>query len=85
MIYGEKQSCYTATSGPMRHYISQTKSRYSGFSPLKSHPDSVIAISDPLSQYLTTMHPKHTLSVPEVQDRAFLFLFDFCFITLLFR
>ena len=60
MIHGEKQPCYTATSGPMRHYISQTKSHYSGFSPLKSHPDSVIAISNPLSQYLTTIHPKHT-------------------------
>ena len=60
MIYGEKQSCYTATSGPMRHYISQTKSLYSGFSPLKSRPDSVIATSDPLSQYLLTMQPKHT-------------------------
>ena len=76
MIYGEKQPCYTATSGSMRHYISQTKSRYSGFRPLKSHPDSVIATSDPLSQYLPTMQPKHTLSEPEVQVRAFLSIYS---------
>ena len=30
------------------------RSCYSGFSPLKSHPDSVIMIADPLSQYLLT-------------------------------
>ena len=44
----------------MRHYISQTKCRYSGFSPLRSHPDSVVAISDPPSQYLLSMQPKRT-------------------------
>ena len=38
----------------------------------RTHTDSVTAISDPLSQFLTTMHPKHPLSVPEVQVRAFL-------------
>ena len=34
--------------------MSETKSHYSGFSLLKSHPVSVIMISDPLSQYLLT-------------------------------
>ena len=48
------------TQGLMRQYMSQTKSRYSGFSPLKSHPDSVIAVLDPLIQYLRIMQPKET-------------------------
>ena len=38
-------------------YVSDEKSL---LSPLKSHPDSVIMISDPLSRYLPTMQPKHT-------------------------
>ena len=49
-----------STSGPMKHYMSQTKNHYSGLSPLKSHPDSVVAISGHLSQYLIIMQPKHT-------------------------
>ena len=52
MIYGEKQPCYTATSEPMRHYISETKSRYFGFSPLNRHSDNIIGILDPLSKFL---------------------------------
>ena len=46
---------HTHTWGPMRHYRSWTKSRYSGFCHLKSHPDDVIAILYPT-------HPltKHT-------------------------
>ena len=37
--------------------VPKMKSCYSGFSHLKSHPDSVMAISDPLTQYLLPMQP----------------------------
>ena len=59
------RSQMTRDSGKDGHIHTHTSTRtriekYTGFSPLKNHPDSVIAISYPVSQYLLAMQPKYT-------------------------